>query len=170
MLQSYFGITDLTDEEIERITETPPDLLGAAVGMNGTVGPMISRRACIGWTTTGHTGGDVVLFTYLPGDGRITGVIDNTDIARICADAWSIDLESILREFFNNANATFTALGATIEIAGKVMTVNYNGNVLIIYANKNYVLINDERITLPSITVQIEDVFYAHINILNLWT
>ena len=168
VLQTYFGITDLTDEEIERITETPPDLLGAAVGMNGTVGPMISKRAGIGWTTTGHTGGDVVLFTYLPGDERITGVIDNTDIAKICADAWNIDLESISRDFFNNATAAFDAMGAAIEITEKVMTVNHNGNVLVIYANKNYVFINDEKITLPSITVQIEDIFYIHVNVLEL--
>ena len=168
VMRTYFGITDLTDEEIQLIIEAPPDVFGAAVGMNGIVGPMISKRACIGWTTTGHTGGDVVLFTYLPGDGRITGVIDNTDIARICAEAWNLDLESISRELFNDANAAFGAMGTTVEFTGKTLTASHNGNVLAIYANKNYVFINDEKLTLPSIAVQIEDVFYVHINVLDL--
>ncbi|MBC7959554.1 MAG: alkaline phosphatase, partial [Vallitaleaceae bacterium] len=53
VMSTYFGISDLTDSEVSIIK-------AAAVGkVNSAVGPIISRRAFIGWTTGGHTGEDV---------------------------------------------------------------------------------------------------------------
>jgi len=79
VMAEWYGIDDLTPKEVALIKNT------AAGNMNYTVGLMLSERAYLGWTTHGHTGQEVNLFTYLPGDGRITGTLDNTDIALICA-------------------------------------------------------------------------------------
>ncbi|MCL2369087.1 MAG: alkaline phosphatase [Alphaproteobacteria bacterium] len=82
----YYGICDLTPAEIAQIRAASDR------DMNRTVGPMMSRRAYIGWTTHGHTGEDVQLFSYLPGGSRIVGTIENTDIARIISGIWRLRL------------------------------------------------------------------------------
>ena len=41
-----------------------------------------------GWTTTGHVANMVPVYAYGPGAERLTGTLDNTDIARICAQLW----------------------------------------------------------------------------------
>ena len=160
VMETWYGIDDLTEDEIEAIKATP------AGSMNYTVGPMISKRAYLGWTTTGHTGEEVNLYTYLPGDGRITGTIDNTDIAKICAAAWKIDLDKVTAELYNDAEAAFKAIKADIEIdteiqAGGRMTVTKDGDVLVIPENKNYVIFNDEKIEIDSVIVNQSGKFYV---------
>lgn len=86
VVKDYFGIEDLSDTEFAAIKNSDPK------DMNSVLGPIISKRAKIGWTTHGHTGEDVVLFTYLPKNGRIVGVIDNTDIAKIISGTWKLSL------------------------------------------------------------------------------
>lgn len=93
-MQQYFGITDLTSEEVAAIKAASPGSL------NYTVGPMISKRSGIGWTTGGHTGGDVVLYTYAPNNDRPFGVIDNTDVAKYMARVLNLDLASVNKQLF----------------------------------------------------------------------
>jgi len=89
VLRIFYGIDDLSQDEIRQIRAAD------VKDMARTVGPMMSRRAGLGWTTHGHTGEDVVLFTYLPNNGRIVGTLDNTDIARIIAGIWRLNLPQL---------------------------------------------------------------------------
>jgi alkaline phosphatase len=167
VMAMYFGVEDLTGEEIEAISEAPPGQ------MNKTVGPIISVRAGIGGTTTGHTGEDLVLFTHLPGGSHITGVIENTEIARICAGAWDIDLNEITRLLYNDAVSAFAARGATIAIddsiiSGSTMTVTLGSSVLEIFENKNYVIFNGEKIVFDSIVVYQSGIFYVPVSVLEM--
>ncbi|MEF9975582.1 MAG: alkaline phosphatase, partial [Oscillospiraceae bacterium] len=59
---------------------------------HAALGAMLSKRCNIGWTTTGHTGEDVVLYSYLPGDKRMTGLFENTEIADAICNAWGAKL------------------------------------------------------------------------------
>ncbi len=45
----------------------------------------LSWESYVGWTTHGHTGEDVFLGMYHPYNDRLTGVIDNTDVAKYIA-------------------------------------------------------------------------------------
>jgi alkaline phosphatase len=74
--------------------------------MNYAVGQIISIRAKIGWTTGGHTGGEVVLYTYSPTQDRLTGVVDNTDLAKYMARVLGVDLAQ------TNGEKTFVPLEA----------------------------------------------------------
>jgi len=159
-MKDYYGIDDLTEEEIEKIMETPSS------SMNYTVGPMISKRAYLGWTTTGHTGEEVNLYTYLPGDGRITGTIDNTDIAKICAGVWEINLAEVTKLLYNDAEAAFKAKGASVEIDNDIqsngrMTVTKGDTTLVILENKNYVILNDDIYIIDSVIVNQSGKFYV---------
>ncbi|MDR6225290.1 alkaline phosphatase [Desmospora profundinema] len=79
VMAKYAGISDLTVDEEKRIqTERNPA---------SAIAEVISHRAKIGWTTTGHTAVHVPVYAYGPGADKLTGTIDNTDIAKVISKA-----------------------------------------------------------------------------------
>lgn len=74
------------------------------------IGPIISKRSIIGWTTNGHTGED--LFFYYYGLNKPLAMIENTDIANICANALGFNLADVDAKLFVDAEKAFTAIGA----------------------------------------------------------
>ena len=164
VMAEWYGVSDLTPRETAVIKN-------AALGsMNYAVGPIISERAFLGWTTHGHTGQEVNLFTYLPGDGRITGVLDNTDIALICAGVWGIDLEAVTRRLFNEAETAFKAKGANVktDLEKGEMTVTKGRDTLVISDCKNYVFLNGDKVILDSVIVNQSGKFYVSETILGM--
>ena len=159
-MRLYYGISDLTDNEIDALMATPNS------SMNYTAGPIISKRADLGWTTAGHTGEEVNLYTYVPGDLRITGTIENTDIAEICAGVWEIDLSEATKALYNDAEAAFKAKGASVEIDVEIqangrMTVSKGETTLVLLENKNYVMLNGDIVIIDSIIVNQSGKFYV---------
>lgn len=110
VMADYFGITDLTEEEISAIREAKPGK------MNSVVGPMIGKRAKLGFTTTGHTGDDVPLYIYVPeGIDLLTGTVENTDIACYMEKLLGVSLEEATNKLFVPARKAFEAKGATVS-------------------------------------------------------
>jgi len=110
VMEEYFGINDLTAEEIEAIKETKDGR------MNATVGPMIAKRANIGFTTGGHTGEDVPLYVYASGGvDQLTGTVENTDLARYMEKVMGVSLQATTRQLFVPAKKGFEAKGATVR-------------------------------------------------------
>ncbi len=68
--------------------------------LNGGAGESV-----IGWTTGGHTGGDVPLWAY--GPKKPTGFLDNTELATCVADAFRFDLEDVNEELFVEVRDAF---------------------------------------------------------------
>ncbi|AWB46863.1 alkaline phosphatase [Paenibacillus sp. CAA11] len=147
VMAEYFGITDLTAEEVKAIQESKSG------SMNYTVGPIISARAGIGWTTGGHTGGDVVLYTYAPNGDRPTGVIDNTDVAKYMARVLGLDLNKVSQQLFVPAKQAFEAKGATFKADASQITVTKGSQKLELPAYKNQVILNGKRIDLNGVVV-----------------
>jgi alkaline phosphatase len=108
VMSNYYGIANLTSAEVALIAAAP------AGSMNYVVGPMISSRSVIGWTTGGHVGQD--LFLYSHGIDEPLGLIENTDIARICADAMGVDLGGTTRFLYAEAIPALEAAGATVFV------------------------------------------------------
>ena len=164
VMATWYGISDLTAEEEALIKST------AASRMNYAVGPMISKRAFLGWTTHGHTGQDVNLFTYLPGDGRITGTLDNTEIALICAGVWGIDLQAVTKQLFNDAEPAFRAKRASVNINLETgqMTVTKGNNTLVIPDYKNYVFFNGIKVPINSVIVNQSGKFYVPQSVIDM--
>ena len=117
----YYGITDLTDAEVNTIrTKYSPG------SMDYVLGPMLSARSIIGWTTTGHTGEDVTLYSY--GPNRPVGLFENTDIAHVIEASLGLNLERTTDRTFMEANAAFAAVGATV----KIDSTDPNNKVLVV--------------------------------------
>ncbi|MFS8211733.1 alkaline phosphatase [Paenibacillus sp. S29] len=147
VLSTYFGITDLTDEEVKTIKDAKEGSMSYAVG------PIISKRANIGWTTGGHTGGDVVLYTYAPNGDRPTGVIDNTDVNKYMTRVLGLDLDTVSKQLFVPAKAAFEAKGAKFTADTKVITVTQGSNKLELPVYKNIATLNGKNTTLNGVVV-----------------
>lgn len=106
LMSQNYGIDDLTAEEIAAIQKGPRKRAFASV-----IGPMISKRAAIGWIYTGHTGEDLFLYAY--GPNKPSGLIQNTDIARITAQSLGFDLAQASRRLFVEAAPALEALGVS---------------------------------------------------------
>jgi alkaline phosphatase len=107
-MTKYYGIDDLKPEEVKEIKEARKSR------MNYVVGPMMSTRSYIGWTTNGHTGED--LFMYLYGYKKPIGLIENTEIAHIMARAVGFDLAVVDNRLFLNADQAFGRIGARVKV------------------------------------------------------
>lgn len=153
VMAQYFGITDLTDGEIEAIKATP------AGSMNYTVGPIIAQRANIGFSTGGHTGEDVTLYVYAPkGIDQLTGTVENTDIALYMAMAMGVDLDAATKKLFAEATAGFEAKGAETTLddtdpANLVLVVTKGNTEIRLPINKNLAYVNGNQVTLDGVVV-----------------
>jgi len=146
LVARYWGITDLTQAEIDAVVNAQTDSRTIT-----KLGNIMSSRAHIAWTTYGHTGNDGTLWSFLPGNTRITGTMTNADFALISARAWGICLDELTSELFNEAGRTFELRAYTVEIddsvrSGALMRVSDLNNVLETPQNKDYVYLNGERI------------------------
>lgn len=151
VMEEYWGITDLTDAEEQAIRKGENSL-------NYIVGPMISKRARIGWTTGGHTGGDVILYSYLPGNERLTGVLDNTDIAKFMAAALGVDLNATTDRLFVPARQAFEAKQAKVTLneedpQNPVLVVTKGSDTLKLPVFKNMADLNGQRTSLEGVVV-----------------
>lgn len=108
VVEQYYGVNDLTAAEVQAIQKAPKGT------MNAVLGPIISNRSIVGWTTTGHSGEDVFLYAY--GPTKVSGLIENNQLAYICANTLGYDLDQADRNLFTEASSAFAAIGATISI------------------------------------------------------
>jgi alkaline phosphatase len=151
LIATHMGITDLTSQERLNLKNAI-----SSWNFQEVLGPIISDRIGIGWTTGGHTGEDVPFYSYLPGNRRLTGVFHNIEIAHIIADTWGFNLPELTSEIFVNVNdavATYITEQYDETLANARMVVEKNGNLLEILENKNYVLFNDEKVAFGSVAV-----------------
>lgn len=108
VLRRSWGLDDLTAEEVARIQDYRGPHLSNAVA------PIMSVRANIGWTTHGHTGEDVILYTY--GLDMPAGTMENTDIAHACAQWMGFRLEDVDAKLFRPAEDVAAQLGGRVSI------------------------------------------------------
>jgi len=168
LFSDLMGIDDLTEEEIASVVEVASNY----VALRETVGPIVSRRINVGWTTGGHTGGDVTFYSFVPGDQRIVGLFSLADMALMVETAWNLDLAEVTSLLFNDAVAVFESRGATVDIddsvvSAGVMTVTRGTDVLVVDENKDYVYFNDERIYF-TLNVMSAGTFFVNQGVLEL--
>lgn len=156
VMEKYFGINNLTEEEIAEIKSAKKG------SINYTVGPMISKRANIGWTTNGHTGEEVPLYVYHPKDIKPSGVIENTDLNKYMAEVLSVNLAEVTNKLFIEAKTAFEAKGATVTVDSKdinnlSLVVTKDNTTIKFPQNKNIAIINGTEIEMPGVTVYTGD-------------
>ncbi|MER2029934.1 MAG: alkaline phosphatase [Solibacillus sp.] len=103
-----YGLDNLTAEETAVLNATETKKLA------GTLVNLLSKRADLGYTTGGHTGDDVFLYSY--GPKRISGLVDNTDLAKEMANFMGIKLDKLSKDLYTNAEAALNGKGMTTSI------------------------------------------------------
>jgi len=151
-VQRLYAISDLSDAEVAAIQQALVDRKGE---LNYVVGPMISTRSHLGWTSGGHTGEEVVLYAY--GPERPTGLIENSDVAAIIARYLGLDLKTTTGRLFQEATTAFGARGASLNsdaaAANPVLTVTKGDQTVKLPANKSYAEVGGRRVHLDGVTV-----------------
>ncbi|MBS7344381.1 MAG: alkaline phosphatase [Caryophanon sp.] len=103
---ALYGLTNLTADE--------RTALQASKNVGQTMTQLLSKRANIGFTTGGHTGDDVFLYSF--GPNRPTGLVENTDLAHVMAETLQVDLAETTAALFNDAEQALTKKGFAVSI------------------------------------------------------
>jgi alkaline phosphatase len=85
VIADKWGIADLSEAELKAVSGT----LAEKKPLGPVVVPMLSSRARLGWTTGGHTGADVFLFSY--GPSKPVGLMENVEVGRALAARMGFD-------------------------------------------------------------------------------
>jgi alkaline phosphatase len=138
-LAANWGIT-ATEADIAEISELAP-----SVGLSYATARVISKNhTVIGWTTHGHNGETVPVWVY--GDDAPKGVIDNTDLAKIAAEAMNTDLDNasdyLYVELQNYELDTTDPENPVVKVNGAELPVS-----------KDYMIYKGREIKLPGLTV-----------------
>lgn len=165
---ALYGLDNLTDDEKEKLK---------AAQKKADVGPILTKllanRANIGFTTGGHTGEDVFLYSY--GPGKPYGFVQNTDIAKTMAKAMGFHLGELTNKFFLDAETAFKQIGATVtidkkDVANPVLVVKHNKAKAQLFVNKNMIRIDGKDYELGSVVVESNGKFYVPEKAIHLFT
>ena len=144
------GITDNTAikvifKEWWNIDVTDSDVAAMKTGnfiSNFTkVGEYIDKTYTVfGWTTAGHTGDDVPLWAYGPKHNTPTGHYDNTDLAKITAEALDFRLPYIQNKLYVQVSDVFESSEWKVDLTDSknpVLEINYKGKIATLPASKD---------------------------------
>jgi alkaline phosphatase len=139
---ALYGLDNLTAEEVEK--------LYSSKNLGSDMTKMLSNRANIGFTTGGHTGEDVFLYSY--GPSRPTGLVENTDLAKKMAQFMGFDLNQLTKKLYTNAKDAFEKKGfstrTNVTDPNNPVFIAEKGNQKYeIPANKNIVILKTNKST-----------------------
>ena len=103
---ALYGLDNLTEDELAT--------LKSAKDLGSEMVKMLANRANIGFTTGGHTGEDVFLYSY--GPDKLTGLVENTDLAHAMAEFMDFDLGKLTDDLYVPATKSLVAKGFTTNI------------------------------------------------------
>ena len=156
----YYGITDL--KENDKVKEF-------SLIKSGKINKVISDRAKVGFTTTGHTGEDVYLGVYAPaGIEKLKGIVENTEVNKYMQRVLfgSEKLEALTAKLFIEGSLAFKAPEYTLNLDTKdaknpFVTVTRGSNTLKLYLYTDIYELNGVLGELDSVTTLIKDKFYV---------
>lgn len=159
LIKEYYGYSDITDEELNLSKE-------------GNINEVMKNRAKLGYTTGGHTGGDVYLGVYVSsGVYKLRGTVDNTELPKYIAENLNLDLDVATENLYQDIKTKVEGEGATFTINKEdvdnpyVLISKDNKTLkLIVNSNKVEVSVNNKKVndkTLSSLSILVKDKAYG---------
>jgi len=123
------------------------------------LGEVISAHyTALGWTTHGHTGGDVPLFAY--GPFRPVGLLETQDIGRVSARALGFELEPLTMRLYVDVSRAFPAEAVRLDGSdprNPLLRLQYQGRQASLPINKNLLILNGQTLPLEGIVVHVAE-------------
>jgi alkaline phosphatase len=161
VVKTYWDL-EITDDEaaaILSIAQRNPD-----DPHNGFGEVLTPKYTAIGWTTHGHTGGDIPLFAYGPNSPK--GLLDGPDIGRITAEALGVDLDRVGKRLFVEVREAFedgrVAIDKT-DAENPVVKIEYQNRRVEMPVNKNLLRIDGAESELEGVVVYISNTDKAYV-------
>ncbi|CAH0344748.1 Alkaline phosphatase 4 [Bacillus sp. CECT 9360] len=161
---ALYGLDNLTSEE--------EATLNSSKNLASDMVKMLANRANIGFTTGGHTGEDVFLYSY--GPSRPIGLLENTDIAKKMAQFMGFDLNQLTKKLYVNGKDALEKKGYTTRIdvtdPNNVVLIAEKGKQKVQFpANKNIMIqSSNQQKTVNTINVYNGKDFYISESALKL--
>lgn len=160
LIKEYYGYSDITAEEVE-------------YAKTGKINEVMKIRAKLGYTTGGHTGGDVYLGVYAPaGVEKLRGTVDNTELPKYMASNLGLNLDSASETLYQDIKSKLEVEGATFEVntddvENPYFLIAKEDKTLKVIANSNIVEVSvaGEKIEdkeLSSVSILAGDVAYGN--------
>ncbi|WP_195988358.1 alkaline phosphatase [Clostridium sp. D53t1_180928_C8] len=160
LIKEYYGYSDITAEELE-------------YAKTGKINEVMKIRAKLGYTTGGHTGGDVYLGVYAPaGVEKLRGTVDNTELPKYMASNLGLNLDSASETLYQDIKSKLEVEGATFEVntddvENPYFLIAKEDKTLKVIANSNIVEVSvaGEKIEdkeLSSVSILAGDVAYGN--------
>lgn len=161
---ALYGLKNLKDKE-RKALETSEQLPATMV-------KLLADRANIGYTTGGHTGDDVFLYAY--GPNKPTGLVENTDLAKIMAETMGFELGQLTSSLYMDAKPVLEKKGFKVttdesDSSNPVLVAQKGNTTYEMPENKNIILSKTtgkdgktevKQHTVPSVTVYNDSSFY----------
>lgn len=130
-----YGLSDLSAQELS--------ILSSSNNLSADLTTMLANRANLGFTTNGHTGEDVFLYSY--GPSKPTGLVENTDLAKNMAQFMGFDLTKLTEKLYINAEQAFKKKGFVTNInttnpENPLFIAKKDNQIIEIPVNKNIVI------------------------------
>lgn len=173
-VMAQLGIKDLTSDEEAVIVNAKGTKDGKAFDNSLIeISKLVSKRAHIGYTTGGHTGEDVVLYTYASSSlNQLTGTIQNTDIALYSAKALGLNLKTATDKLFvSQSQLVAKGFSVTLDDTDKtnvVMVLKKAGKTYRVPENKNYFETDGKKVSYNGINVYNGKAFFIPEAAINL--
>lgn len=139
-LATYWNI-DCSDDVAQKIIDLAP-----SVGQSYALARLVSTNyTAIGWTSHGHDAGTVPVWAY---GIDIKGTIDNTDLAKIVADAMGVSLDRATDTLY--VDIKDVTHNYEIDVENDVLIV---GGIVTFPLGADYMEVKGRKISLPGVTV-----------------
>lgn len=115
------------------------------------------RYTHVGWSTHGHTGGDVPLHAF--GPGKPTGLLEAPDIGRVCAEAMGLSLERLNDRLFVDAARIFGDAKVKVDKSDRlnpVLRIRHGGKDAELPINKHWLILDGKARRMEGVVVYAE--------------
>jgi alkaline phosphatase len=150
-LADYWSI-QATDEDLRQIAalKTVKTASGRSLGLAYALSEVISRNHLIvGWTSHGHCGEDVPVWSY--GPHRLVGTFDNTELALLTARAMNLDLAQATGRLF--VDLATVVPDFSVDTSDKANPKVLVGRDIVLPVNKDILAMGDQTRRLDGIVV-----------------
>ncbi|RDI41640.1 alkaline phosphatase [Falsibacillus pallidus] len=146
----------LADYGLDGLSVDDFSMVASSKDVGGEMVKLLAEHANLGFTTHGHTGEDVFLYSY--GPGKPTGLVNNIEISKYIADFIGMDMKGVGSKLFVNAAEYYKAEGFDVSVddsdAENPVFVAKKDSLVIQYPeNKNVRIENGKATELSGVNV-----------------